>query len=155
MSTFQKIQNDTNIQQTIKDTFDVELSMEGNWGYTKENASVIKSVQNEMPLNQLEHMITSMRAHIEMNLTQEENNRYGAINANERARETIHNDALVYDKVTYEITAIKEDLFKAFILEYKEGYEKESFDLSEHFSRRKSATLTREIVHYFEVSNIQ
>ena len=155
MSTFQNIENDSNIQQTIKNTFDVELSLEGSWGYTKEYASIIKSIQNNMPLNQLEHMITTMRAHMEMNLTQVKENRYGAINANEKSREKIQENSLIYDKVTYEVTAIKEDLFKKFILEYKEGYEKESFDLNAHFKRRKEATLTRETIHYFEISNIQ
>lgn len=154
MSLFKHIENIGNLQKFIKETFDVALSIEGNWGYSKKQASIVMSIQNNMPLNQLEHMLTTMRAHIEMNLTQEEDNRYGAINANERAREQIEEDLLIYDKVTYEITAIKENLFKEFILEYKAGYEKEGFDLNEHFKRRKEATLTREVVHYFEVSNI-
>ncbi len=90
-----------------------------------------------------------------MNITQEEKDRYAAINANELSREESQKDGLAYAKITYEITAIKENLFKKFIHEYKEGYEKEGFDLNEHFKRRKEATLTREIVHYFEVSPIK
>ncbi len=153
MPTFQEIQNDKDIKKTIKTTFDVDLSINGNWGYTKEQATIIKAIQNGMPITQLEHMITTMRAHIEMNLTQEKELRYGAINANEVSREVCQNDEFIYDKVTYEVTAIKEDLFNQFIHEYKEGYEKEGFDLSEHFKRRKEATLTRKVTHYFEVNN--
>ena len=155
MTTFHPIQENTNIQELIKTTFDADLPIAGDWGYSQEKASIIEVLPQDMPLLQLEHMITSVRAHLEMNITQEATNRYGAINVNELAREEFQNDGLAYEKVTYEVTAIQEDLFKNFILEYKEGYEKEGFDLNEHFKRRKEATLTREVVHYFEVSNVK
>jgi len=155
MTTFNTLQENTNIQELIKTTFDADLPISGDWGYRKETASIIEALPQGMPFPQLEHMITSIRAHLEMNITQEEANRYGAINANEISREESQNDGLIYDKVTYEVTAIKEDLFKQFIQEYKEGYETEGFDLNEHFKRRKEATLTREVVHYFEVSHIK
>ncbi len=155
MTTFNTLQEPENIQELIKETFDADLPVSGDWGYSKERASIIVELPQSMPLPQLEHMITSIRAHLEMNITQEKENRYGAINANEISREESQNDGLIYAKVTYEVTAIKEDLFKQFIHEYKEGYEKEGFDLNEHFKRRKEATLTREVVHYFEVSHIK
>jgi len=155
MPTFQEIQNDKDIKKTIKTTFDIDLFIDGNWGYSKEQATIIKAIQNDMPISQLEHMIITMRAHIEMNLTQKKELRYGAINASELSREAHKIDGYLYDKVTYEVTAIKENLFNQFIHEYKEGYEKEGFDLSEHFKRRKEATLTREVIHYFEVSSIK
>ncbi len=155
MTPFNPLQENTNIQELIKKTFDADLPLSGDWGYSKEKASIIAALPQGMPLPQLEHMITSIRAHLEMNITQEEENRYGAINANEISREESQSNGRIYAKVTYEVTAIKEDLFKQFIQEYKEGYEKEGFDLNEHFKRRKEATLTREVVHYFEVSNIK
>ena len=155
MTTFHPLQENTNIQELIKTTFDADLPISGDWGYSQEKASIIEALPQDMPLLQLEHMITSVRAHLEMNITQEAANRYGAINVNELVREEFQNDGLVYEKVTYEVTAIQEDLFKNFILEYKEGYEKEGFDLNEHFKRRKEATLTREVVHYFEVSHVK
>ena len=155
MTTFDTLQENTNIQEIIKETFDADLPISGNWGYSKEKASIIVALPQGMPLPQLEHMITSIRAHLEMNITQEKENRYGAINANEISREESQSNGLIYAKVTYEVTAIKENLFKQFIHEYKEGYEKEGFDLNEHFKRRKEATLTREVVHYFEVSHIK
>ena len=155
MTTFNTLQEPENIQELIKETFDADLPVSGDWGYSKERASIIIELPQSMPLPQLEHMITSIRAHLEMNITQEEENRYGAINANEISREESQSNGLIYAKVTYEVTAIKENLFKQFIHEYKEGYEKEGFDLNEHFKRRKEATLTREVVHYFEVSHIK
>lgn len=155
MTTFQNIQNNKGIKQTIDSTFDVDLALDGDWGYSKEQATIIKTLHSGMSLDQLEHMIVTMRAHLEMNITQEVANRYGGINANERARERINNDTAVFDKVTYEITGIKENIYHAFIKEYKEGYETEELDLNDHFKRRKEATLTREVVHYFEVSNIK
>ena len=155
MTAFKKLQENNNIQELIKSTFDADLPVTGNWGYTEENATIIESVQDSMPLSQLEHMVTSIRAHLEMNITQEQENRYGGINANERAREESRSEEGIYDKVTYEITAMKEDLYTAFIKEYKDGYGKEDFDINEHFKKRQEATLTREVVHYFEVSHAQ
>jgi hypothetical protein len=90
-----------------------------------------------------------------MNITQEQVNRYGAINANEKSREESKSEDGIFNKVTYTITAMQEDLYNAFIKEYKEGYGKEDFDLNDHFKRREEATLTREVVHYFEVSTVQ
>ncbi len=155
MITFQEIQNTNDIKQTIKETFDVDLLISGDWGYRETQATVIEAVENTMPLPQLEHMLTTIRAHLEMNITQVEENRYGGINANEKAREVISTDTSTIDKVTYEITAIKEDLYNAFIKEYKAGYDNGELDLNDHFKRRKEATLIREVVHYFEVSSIQ
>jgi len=152
MATFKEIQTPDNIQHDIKHTFDVDLSISGDWGYSEQKSTEVEPIKTGMPLSQLQHMLTTIRAHLEMNITQEENNRYGGINANERTREEIQKEGRVYHKVTYDLTGIKEDLYNAFIKEYKAGYETEAFDLNDHFKRRKEATLTREIIHYFEVS---
>jgi hypothetical protein len=154
MITFNTLQENTDIQTLIKDTFDADLPLSGSWGYNKEKASILNALPEGMTLPQLEHMLTTIRAHLEMNITQEEDNRYGGINANEKSRESISSNGMTYDKVTYEVTAIKEALYHAFIKEYKAGYDNESLDLNDHFKRRKEATLTREVIHYFEVSSI-
>jgi len=154
MTVFKQLQENIDIRDLIKSTFDVDLALAGNWGYTKEDATIIEALPENMTLSQMEHMVTSIRAHLEMNITQEQENRYGAINANERAREEIKSKESFFNKVTYEITAIKEDPYNAFIKEYKEGYGKEDFDLNDHFKRREEATLTREVIHYFEVSTV-
>ncbi len=153
MTDFQNLEKPKNISQSIHDLFDMELTIEGAWGYTQEEATLIKAIANNMPRNQLQHMLITMRSHLEMNITRKEEERYGAINTNEVARESITKDTHLYDKVTYKITAMKEDLYNAFIKEYKEGYEN-GLDLSEHFKRREEATLVREVVYYFEVSDL-
>ena len=154
MTLFNTLKENKNIQELIKKTFDADLPIAGDWGYSEKRASIIEALSQNMPLAQLEHMLTSIRAHLEMNITQEKEKRYAGINANEKARERIHTATATFDKVSYEITAIKEVLYHAFIKEYKAGYDNETLDLNEHFKRRKEATLTRKITHYFEVSNL-
>ena len=154
MTTFKKLKEDNNIQELIKSTFDVDIPLSGGWGYAKEEATIIKALIKNQSLSQLQHIITSIRAHLEMNITQDKEHRYGAINANERVREEIETKEGLFHKVTYEITAMKEDMYNAFIKEYKEGYNKEEFDLNTHFKKREKATLTRTVSHYFEVSQL-
>ena len=153
MSTFKQLESDGDLQEVIKSAFDTTLSVSGAWGYTQALATIIE--KTDLPTIQLEHTLASMRAYIEMNMTQEKEDRYGSINLNETLREQIQKDGLTYDKVIYEITAMKEGTYALFINEYKEGYGTEGFDLNEHFKRRKEATLTRVITHWFEVSNIK
>ena len=155
MTHFNPLKENSNIQALIKTTFEADLPISGSWGYTQKEATVIHSLPEAMTEIQLQHMLSSIRAHLEMNITQEPENRYGGINANERAREILSDETATFHKVTYEITAIKEALFNTFIKEYKAGYGKENFDLNTHFQERKEATLTREVIHYFNVSALQ
>lgn len=154
MTTFNELTKQDNIQKFIKETFEVDFALSGDWGYNQTRATVIDALPKGMPIKQLQHTLSSIRAHLEMNITQEKEKRYAGINANEKSRETLNIGTAVYDKVTYEITAIQEELYHAFIKEYKAGYDNEELDLNEHFKRRKEATLVREVVHYFEVSSI-
>ena len=147
--TFEPLMNDDDIKEVIKTAFDADLAISGAWGYTKELATIIQDT--EVPLAQIEHMLASMRSYIEMNMTLPPKERYGSINLNEIQREQIHDGHQVYDKVTYEITAMKEELYTAFINEYKEGLGKEGFDITEHFNQRKKATIIRNEEYWFEV----
>lgn len=149
MAEFVPIKSDDDLREVIKTAFDTDLAISGAWGYTQELATVIEST--EAPLAQLEHMLASMRTYIEMNMTLPPEERYGSINLNETHREQIKENALVYDKVTYEITAMKEEVYNAFIKEYKEGLGKEDFDITAHFEERKKATISRNEVYWFEV----
>lgn len=149
MPTFKQLKCDNDLNEIIKSAFDSDLNLLGSWGYTQESATVL--TKSDIPTIQLEHMFASMRAYTEMNMTLEEKERYGSINLNELYRDQIVIDNLIYDKVTYEITAMKEDVYALFIQAYKEGYGKVSFNMIEHFNQRKKATLTRTEVHWFEV----
>jgi predicted small secreted protein len=149
MPTFARLKSGDDIREVIKTAFDADLAISGSWGYSQEEATVIEAAT--VPLLQLEHMLASMRAYIEMNMTLPAEERYGSINLNETQREQIQKGDLVYDKVTYEITAMKEERYTAFINEYKEGLGKEDFDITEHFNQRKKATISRYEVYWFEV----
>jgi predicted small secreted protein len=149
MPQFEQIKSDNNLREVIKTAFDSDFNIEGSWGYSQALATVVNST--DVPLTQFEHMFASMRAYLEMNMTKEKEERYGSINLNEISREQIKIDSLVYDKVSYKITAMKEDLYASFINAYKEGYGKKDFNLTEHFKQREEATLTREVTHWFEV----
>lgn len=149
MATFEQLKSGDDIREVIKTAFDADLSISGGWGYAQEEAMVIEA--SAVPLSQLEHMLASMRTYIEMNMTLPPEERYGSINLNEIQREQISDDGLIYDKVTYEITAMKEVHYTAFINEYKEGLGKEGFDITEHFNQRRKATISRNEAIWFEV----
>ncbi len=149
MPQFEQIKSDNDLKEVIKTAFDSDFDISGAWGYSQELATVVNST--DVPLTQFEHIFASMRAYLEMNMTKEKEERYGSINLNEIAREQIKIDSLIYDKVSYKITAMKEDLYASFINAYKEGYGKKDFNLTEHFKQREEATLTREVTHWFEV----
>lgn len=153
MSKFQSIESSDSIKEIIKAAFDVELSLSGGWGYTKELATVIHDAHGR-PLDQFEHTLATMRAYIEMNMTLAKEDRYGSINPHEIKREEISEAGLLYDRVTYEITGMKEDIYASFIDEYKENSQKPDFDLADHFNRRKEATLKRTVEHWFERSAV-
>ncbi len=152
MLQFEQLKSDNDLKEVIKAAFDADLSVSGAWGYTQELSTVIES--SDVPVKQLEHMLASMRTYIEMNMTLPKEERYGSINLNEIEREQKQVDGLVYDKVTYEITAMKEETYTAFINAYKEGLGKEDFDITEHFDQRKKATITRREVYWFEVHQV-
>ncbi|HFU77231.1 MAG TPA: hypothetical protein ENK98_05800 [Epsilonproteobacteria bacterium] len=152
MPTFTELKSDNDLKQIIKAAFDTDLDIEGSWGYTQESATIILS--SPTPITQFEHMFASMRAYVEMNMTLAEDERYGSINTNEIRREHLVIDGHTYDKVTYKITAMKETVYASFIAAYKEGYGKESFNISKHFKQREEATLSREVIHWYEVSSL-
>jgi len=151
MSKFEVLKSNNDLKEIIKSAFDADLNISGDWGYTQDTITIIHSI--DVPLVQFEHMFASMRAYIEMNMTLSQEERYGSINLSEISREQITVDTLKYDKVTYEVTAMKEYIYNVFINEYKEGYGKSEFDMSDHFNKRKEATLTREVTHWFQTPN--
>lgn len=149
MSQFVQLKCDNDLKEIIKSAFDADFDLSGAWGYTQDLSTVIHST--DVPLPQMEHMLASMRAYVEMNMTLPKEDRYGSIGLNEIDRIQVTEDTSVYDKVTYEITAMKEDIYTSFINEYKEGYGTEGFDMTKHFDQRKKATLTRAEVYWFEI----
>lgn len=151
MPTFEPISSQDDIKEVIKSAFDTDLPLSGSWGYTQEEATIIEG--SDLSLVQTEHIIASMRAYLEMNMTREKEERYGSINLTEIIREEKQIDTISYHKVIYSISAMHEELYNCFISEYKENYGKNSFNMSEHFQRRKASTLHREVTHWFKISS--
>ena len=147
---FSKVSIDGEIKEIVKSLFDMDLEISGGWGYSRQEASMILD-DKSMPIKQREHIIASMRSYIEMNITQDSNNRYAGINLQESSREEIINGDKVYHRVTYTITAILETKYKALMKEYKEGYETKEFDMVKHFEDRKEETLTRVEDYWFKM----
>ena len=154
MTKIKELPSQENLQAFIQVAFNIEFPLSGDWGYTQAEATVIEGLPEGVSLSQLEHTLAIMRAQLEMSMTQKEEARYAGINVNETQRETITQGEDIFERVTYEVTGIKEQEYNAFIQEYKEGYENNTLDLNDHFKRRKEATLVREVVHYFEVSRV-
>ena len=136
-----------NIQEVIKNIFDVDLNISGGWGYDDKTATIIGdlTIQKE----QFYHMFATMRANIELNIMLDEDNRYGGINLTLKDKVTINKDDKSYEKITFTINAINEKLYAKFIKEYKDGYGKKEFDLEDHFKRRKEATIDKEVEYWF------
>jgi len=148
MSLFKNITSTDPLKEIIKSAFDMEVDLTGGWGYSAEDATHIHST-NGLPVDQFEHTLATMRAYIEMNMTLSEDERYGSINPTELERERILIADQAYEKVTYQISGMKEKSYADFINEYKAQYGKPEFDMSDHFKRRKEATLLRTVEHWF------
>ncbi len=144
---FKQIDSDDNIQKVIKEIFGVQLQISGGWGYNNNSATIIEKLN--MPIDQFAHMFATMRVNIEMNLTLEEGKRYSGINLTleESKKSEINNQT--YDVISFKVTAMNEKQYSKFTKEYKQGYGKEEFDLSDHFKRRTENTIIRNIDCWF------
>jgi hypothetical protein len=149
MFLFERVESNGDLKEIIESVFDLSLSVEGGWGYSRESATVIK--KTDLPIAQLEHTIASMRTHLEMNITRSKEERYGSINLNEIDRKEFHDGLEVYHQITYAITAMKEEQYNVFVEEYKKGYGEKDFNISEHFEKRKKATLDRTEIYWFRI----
>ena len=143
---FEKLKNGDDVKNVLKEAFDMELPVGGKWGYTKEEPLIINT--KDIQTSQVEFVFASMRATLEMNLTQPKESRYSAINIKEISRETFDD----LEKVVYEVSGIKEDIYTQFINEYKQGYGKSGFDIDEHFKKREENTLKREVEYWFKLN---
>lgn len=146
---FNQIEPVENLSSILKDTFEVELDISGGWGYDNNNAVVVHSL--DMPIDQFLHMFATIRSTIEMNLMQDEENRYGGINVTFLEGEQFEIENKIYDHVTFEITAMKENEYAEFIQEYKDNYGKnKDFDMNDHFKRREQSTISLQSDYWFE-----
>jgi hypothetical protein len=144
---FKALENISNIKEVISDIFDITLDISGGWGYDANSSLIINSL--DMPTNQFLNLFAMVRANMEMNITLDKDSRYSGINISLKEQKNIDIDDKSYQVVSFEITAMNEKIYKAFISEYKENSNKDGFDLSNHFKRRDESRITRVVDYWF------
>lgn len=146
---FEQIAPLENMSEVIEEVFGVKLDIEGGWGYDNKTPVIVKSL--DMPIDQFLHMFANIRANIEMNLTLEEDERFGGINADFVDGQQFEIENKIFDMVTFNITGMKETDYAQFIQEYKDNYGKNpDFDMDGHFKRRQEATISLMADFWFE-----
>ncbi len=144
-----KIEPVENMAELILEVFNVKLDISGGWGYDNKKPVVVNSL--DIPIDQFLNLFASLRANIEMNLTLEKDDRYGGINVYFLDGEQFSIENKTYDHIKFEITAMKEKDYAKVIQEYKDNYGKnESFDMDEHFKKRKELTIKQVSDFWFE-----
>ncbi|RLA81188.1 MAG: hypothetical protein DRG78_09645, partial [Epsilonproteobacteria bacterium] len=110
---FKSVEPVDSIKEVIKEVFDVELDILGGWGYSDKSTLIMKNTN--VPKEQFMHMFATMRANIEMNLTLEDDDRYGAINLTLETTKETKIDNKTYTVANFKITAINEKVYASFI----------------------------------------
>lgn len=150
---FNKITSTDSIKDIIKSISDMDLDVEGLWGYDIDSSTVINSCGKFMEKD-FESLLCTLRANIQMNMTLSKEERYVSISVDEISREKITENHKIYDKVTYHISATKELEFKAHIEEYKKNHGDVNFNLAEHFKKRENCKIHIEEIYWFDISNL-
>lgn len=145
---FDKVPPVDDISGVLEDVFGIKLDVQGGWGYDNKTALVVDSI--DVPVDQFVHMFASMRANVQMNLTLEDEDRYGGINVIFKEVKQFEIEDKIYDIFTFIITAMPEKVYSDFIHEYKDNYGKNpDFDMTDHFKRRKENTIEIESDFWF------
>lgn len=145
---FDELPEVDDIAGVLEDVFGVKLNVSGGWGYNNNSALQVESL--DIPLNQFFQMFASMRANIEMNLTLDDDSRYGGINVSQLEHKEFEIQNSNFDIVTFKITGMKEKTYSHFIQEYKDNYGKDDFDLEKHFKQREENTIKIESDFWFK-----
>jgi len=146
---FKHIESVDDMSGLILEVFDVKLDISGGWGYDYKSSVVVNSL--DIPIDQFLNLFASLRANIEMNMTLEEDDRYGGINVHFLDGEQFSIENKTYDHVRFEVTAMKEKEYAKVIQEYKDNYGKnEDFDMDKHFKKREELTIKLIADFWFE-----
>jgi hypothetical protein len=148
---FKELENVDNIKDIIKNLFNIDLDISGGWGYTKQNALILNSL--DIPMEQFMNLFATLRANIEMNFALNQSERYGGVVLNLQSKDTIFEEGRVFTLATFKISAMNERVYADFIKEYKDNYGKKEFNLVDHFKRRKDQTIIRIIDYWFSRSS--
>ena len=138
---FERLPAVDDMSGVIEDMFGVKLDISGGWGYDPKSVVIVNSL--DKPIDQFLYTFSNIRANTEMNMILNKEDRYGSINTTFIEGKQIELENVKYDMITFQITAMKEDIYAEFIQEYKDNYAKnKNFDLDDHFKRRKESTIT-------------
>ncbi len=107
---FKMLQEVEDIKTIIKDTFELELDVQGGWGYDNNTALKVNSL-NSMNLEQFVHTFATIRAILEMNLTCNKDEKYAGINATFEESKKFEINNKTYDVLSFKITAMNEKLY--------------------------------------------
>ena len=146
---FKQIESVDDMSGLILEVFNVKLDISGGWGYDYKFPVVVNSL--DIPIDQFLNLFASLRANIEMNMTLEEDDRYGGINVHFIDGEQFSIENKTYDHVRFEVTAMKEKEYAKVIQEYKDNYGKNrDFDMDKHFKKREELTIKLIVDFWFE-----
>ncbi len=149
---FKQIDSNNDIQEVIQTAFNIKLDIDGSWGYNQDGATIINSL-GDFKKEELQLTLMSMRAHIEMSMMLDEEDRYSGINPSEISREEIKINNRLYEKIIYQISATKDLLNKKLMKEYKEKLGQDDFDIEAHFEERKKNTLEIKSEYWYDIRN--
>lgn len=149
MSEFSQIKNLPDTKTAIKNLFDLDLEISGGWGYEAEDAVLFKG--SNLDKSHIFHTFAMIRSIIEMSILKDKE--YSAINANLKEISNIKKDGKNYEFAKYKITAMKTEIYKSLIQEYKNSKFDENFDMNAHFNKRKENTITRDIICWFGIES--
>lgn len=146
---FKQIAPVDDISKVISEVFDVKLDISGGWGYDNKTAVVVHSLDTS--IDQFLNLFASLRANIEMNMTLEEDDRYGGINVHFIDGEQFSIENKTYDHIRYNVTGMREKDYAEVIKEYKENYGKnKNFDMDRHFKKRDELSIKLVSDFWFE-----
>ena len=146
---FKQITPVDDMAKLIQEVFDVKLDISGGWGYGYKTPVMVNSLN--MSIDQFLNLFANLRANIEMNMTLEEDNRYGGINVHFLDGEQFTIENKTYDHIRFEVTAMREKEYAKVIQEYKDNYGKnENFDMDKHFKKREELTIKLVADFWFE-----
>jgi len=95
------------ISGLILEVFDAKLDISGGWGYDYKNSIIVNSFDISIDQFFL-NLFASLRANIEMNMTLEEDERCGGINAHFLDEEQFSIENRTYDHIRFEVIVMRE-----------------------------------------------
>lgn len=152
-------------RQIIAEDFKLPLPIFGGWGYTKDDAAIIvkpkidKIVNKSMPFNgiEIEYVFVEKRIYEELIIFRPEGEKFSGITWKLLLQELIErkSDERVYDKLTFEITALPDNDFEELKAEWEgpEGFRNPNFDNEAHEKKREERTLRYVREYWFDITS--